>query len=436
MKELSIEQKAKAYDEAIEKLRDFYRDYDTVSCLIDVKEELANLFPELKESEDEKIRKALIDGFTVMKESKNCGKTFSNHNIPVVDILAWLEKQGEHKKFRDSIQVGDEVTRNSDGVIVNLSQLKRVAKKGEQKLPIEKLPEEMKTIGESLGFTTQEECDEYNQMVSNLIMSDDNKDKTKFKVGDWIVNNLSKDVFLIKSFNNGYCTLEDIKGNIISPCLPPCESESHLWTIQDAKDGDVLINWNNTAFIFKTIEDETVKFHIAYNEKWEAIKTPSTTLSHMGLPEPQFEFHPATKEQRDTLFAKMKEAGYEWDTEKKELKLLITNGGDFESENCEQNPGWSKEDKDDLNNIIWLCDNCIRKCEHTWIPSQATRIKSLIERIKNIIFLQPKQQWSEEDEKIFNKIIRKLDESDNVSHYDYADFEMWLIDLKEKLINI
>lgn len=47
-----------------------------------------------------------------------------------------------------------------------------------------------------------------------------------------------------------------------------------------------------------------------------------------------------------------------------------------------------------------------------------------------------KPAWSEEDEKIFNKIIRKLDESDNVSHYDYADFEMWLIDLKEKLINI
>ena len=29
---------------------------------------------------------------------------------------------------------------------------------------------------------------------------------------------------------------------------------------------------------------------------------------------------PATKEQRDLLFQKMKEAGYEWDAEKKELK--------------------------------------------------------------------------------------------------------------------
>jgi hypothetical protein len=34
MKVLSIEQKAQRYDEGIEKLRNFYRDYDTVSRLI------------------------------------------------------------------------------------------------------------------------------------------------------------------------------------------------------------------------------------------------------------------------------------------------------------------------------------------------------------------------------------------------------------------
>ena len=31
---------------------------------------------------------------------------------------------------------------------------------------------------------------------------------------------------------------------------------------------------------------------------------------------------PATKEQRDLLFQKMKEAGYEWDADKKELKKI------------------------------------------------------------------------------------------------------------------
>ena len=32
---------------------------------------------------------------------------------------------------------------------------------------------------------------------------------------------------------------------------------------------------------------------------------------------------PATKEQRDLLFSKMKEAGYEWDADKKELKKIV-----------------------------------------------------------------------------------------------------------------
>lgn len=32
---------------------------------------------------------------------------------------------------------------------------------------------------------------------------------------------------------------------------------------------------------------------------------------------------PATKEQRDLLFAKMKETGYEWDTDKKELNKIM-----------------------------------------------------------------------------------------------------------------
>lgn len=89
MKELTIEQKAQRYDEGIEKLRDFYRDYDTVSRLIDVKEELANLFPELKESEDERIKKEMLTFFKGF---------YDNQMVKAVDVepwIAWLEKQGE-----------------------------------------------------------------------------------------------------------------------------------------------------------------------------------------------------------------------------------------------------------------------------------------------------------------------------------------------------
>lgn len=94
MKELSIEEKAKRYDEAIEKLRSLHDDYDTISTLIDIKEELEHVFPELKESEDEKIRKALLTGLIDCRD----GLWLSNFGgIPIDDCIAWLEKQGEHK---------------------------------------------------------------------------------------------------------------------------------------------------------------------------------------------------------------------------------------------------------------------------------------------------------------------------------------------------
>ena len=70
-----------------------------------------------------------------------------------------------------------------------------------------------------------------------------------------------------------------------------------------------------------------------------------------------------------------------------------------------------------------------------WLEKQSEKPQRMVSaEAKEAMY--GKHTWDEEDEKIFNRIIRKLDESDNVSHYDYADFEIWLIDLKERLINI
>ena len=115
----SIEEKAKAYDEAIERARELHDKWIDE----DGKDVALMIFPELKESEDEKIRKELI-GFL---------RNIPNSNYTCEEMALWLEKQGGHAKFINGIQVGDKVTRNEDGVLVNLSQLNRVVKKqGEQ----------------------------------------------------------------------------------------------------------------------------------------------------------------------------------------------------------------------------------------------------------------------------------------------------------------
>ena len=86
MKELSIEEKAKAYDKALEKARKLYNSEETSA---DVEIACENIFPELKESEEEKIRKELIHYFTEGIEF------LSLCSVSREQILAWLEKHGE-----------------------------------------------------------------------------------------------------------------------------------------------------------------------------------------------------------------------------------------------------------------------------------------------------------------------------------------------------
>ena len=50
----------------------------------------------------------------------------------------------------------------------------------------------------------------------------------------------------------------------------------------------------------------------------------------------------------------------------------------------EQKLEWSEDDERDIDNIIWLCDNIEKGIENTWIPSQAKRIKDLMNRIKSL----------------------------------------------------
>ncbi len=83
-----MEDYKKKYDDLIERLRKAKNDNDYCDerycCVID------ELAPDVKESEDERIRKALIDGF----KRYNDGSLFNG--CLVREILSWLEKQGKN----------------------------------------------------------------------------------------------------------------------------------------------------------------------------------------------------------------------------------------------------------------------------------------------------------------------------------------------------
>jgi hypothetical protein len=92
-----------------------------------------------------------------------------------------------------------------------------------------------------------------------------------------------------------------------------------LWTIADAKDGDVLFSLDSKQpFIYKERPQfSQARGYCCINKfgefgVWNTSKCVICTDKYV----------PATKEQRELLFQKMKEAGYEWDADKKELRKI------------------------------------------------------------------------------------------------------------------
>ena len=89
MEELSIEEKAKRYDEAIERAKCWRNALNADKMPTFANRVIEELFPELKESEDERIRKSLIKHLEQERGSLS--------NDEAGEAIAWLEKQGEQK---------------------------------------------------------------------------------------------------------------------------------------------------------------------------------------------------------------------------------------------------------------------------------------------------------------------------------------------------
>lgn len=146
------------------------------------------------------------------------------------------------------------------------------------------------------------------------------KVESKFEIekGKWYVCNTPryKDFVVGKEY---YCPKNGmLKPNENEMALYVARSCFHPWTIQDVKDGDVLVvgdeDGEGVAICGK---DDTIgnnNLYCAYDDENGFIINVKIAKECL--------LHPATKEQRDTLFARMKESGYLWDAEKKELRKV------------------------------------------------------------------------------------------------------------------
>lgn len=88
---MTIEEKAKAYDEAIKRGLDYIRQTPATE-MVTRQDVFEAIFPEYAESEDERMLKTIIRGFESWKGNGNV--RFNNTNVD--DILAYLEKLKEN----------------------------------------------------------------------------------------------------------------------------------------------------------------------------------------------------------------------------------------------------------------------------------------------------------------------------------------------------
>lgn len=137
-------------------------------------------------------------------------------------------------------------------------------------------------------------------------------DTCKFKVGDWIVrSNGSSDVpiqiYNIKKDRYLVTNMLGSKGEL----MIDRQDEWHLWTILDVIDGDVLA-LNGKPFIYSH----------KYEKNYCYIDDCGQFRVNFSLVLEGNCVWPATKQEHDLLFSKMREVGYEWDEKKKELRKI------------------------------------------------------------------------------------------------------------------
>ena len=359
-------------------------------------EALTTLIPELKESEDEMIRKEILNVFKELDE----GTTICGRNYDYTKWIAWLERQGKQNmipldkviNFLDKQLVDDKDEVTGEPFInfqnygtfketfISFFKRKMLEKQGEK--PIEKV-------------------------------------EPKFKVGDWVVR--GETIAQILDIQEQYYVGLDIDGDDFTSSRFLSDDKIHLWTINDAKEGDVLVASDETLFIFAGTKDNVAYYHysLCKNGSQEISDGKHAWKSANSC-------HPATKEQSDTLEKAMADSGYRFDFETKELKKIgmVDNPKDYNSidphfgKQIESRPSWSEEDKKKLNRIYRILTEAAD--EHAFSltcrligDKECMELQDFLRSLKP----QPKQEWSEEDMKMIGTLVAIFEVNNPDSFY-------------------
>ncbi len=240
----------------------------------------------------------------------------------------------------------------------------------------------------------------------------------KFKVGDWVVS--PNGVYWhIDAISNNRYEVSSVTGECAD--WPLSTDLYHRWSIQDAKPGDIIATLDYILIFKGHLEKEGGTSYCHYD---------------FGADNPQFIWlednnwyfgekavlSPATKEQRDLLFQKMHEAGYEWESDSCKLKQIKQS--ETSSEETKKPTEWSEDDKQMLDAAISFVEHSgfttIGKGKNAtieWLKSLQPQnlMKALQEANKMISELinenisLKEEEWTKEDEENLTYISAALD---------------------------
>ena len=185
MSKLSIEDQANAYSCILACATQMYLSGDGDKATLE------KLFPDLKQSKDEKIKQELLNQF---KQYKSAGIVQYTDGLTINDVIAWRKKQKNGVNDRSA-------------------------------------------------------------ETASTKKSKEPEDKPSFKVNDWVImtKDASRKIMQIKTIADDYYDTADQKGRIIRYSLRQ-SADWKLWTMEDTEPGDILAS-NDNIVMFKSIDE-------------------------------------------------------------------------------------------------------------------------------------------------------------------------------------
>ncbi len=353
--QLSIQEKAKRYDEVSKEVKDFFEGRQKMYS--DVSQTLEHLFPELKESEGERVRKII----TLCLEE--CVHSDIIRDYEKDDVIAWLEKQGQKDKLI-------------------------------KELGLYKVKYTQETLEKHINSISNKDDERLRKTTISFLKDFVDKGyENAVECIEWLENQNSD---TNKEYWRGYCEgrqeILDKYSELKKSCVYPVYSQSTLATKVDNQNCASPADKIEPKFH----EGDIIKPKDGGHEPWQIIQV-------------------------DMLDRKYRfKDGY---------VVHFSQEDDYEL--VEQKPDWSEEDEYMLNETIQHLKQLIEIDKAKYCACNVQYYQRDIDwliHLKDRVHPQQRQEWSKEDEKIYQSIM-----DDTVQENQLNDKQTnWLAELKSR----